>query len=239
MGWPDDTPELKRYYPTDALVTGFDIIFFWVARMMMMGLYFMADAPFHTVYIHALVRDERGAKMSKSKGNVIDPLELIDEYGADALRFTLAAMAAQGRDIKLSTQRVEGYRNFATKLWNACRFAEINHCATVPSFDPASVKETLNRWIAHETGKAVREITEAIEAYKFNEAAGAAYRANGYVRRTIEVDGPPDIRGAVKGSFPADGEYNPYQYLNWAGKFMVDANVLELAVRESEDDGSV
>jgi valyl-tRNA synthetase len=176
LGWPDDTPELKRYYPTDALVTGFDIIFFWVARMMMMGLYFMADAPFHTVYIHALVRDERGAKMSKSKGNVIDPLELIDEYGADALRFTLAAMAAQGRDIKLSTQRVEGYRNFATKLWNACRFAEINHCATVPSFDPASVKETLNRWIAHETGKAVREITEAIEAYKFNEAAGAAYR---------------------------------------------------------------
>jgi valyl-tRNA synthetase len=176
LGWPDDTPELKRYYPTDALVTGFDIIFFWVARMMMMGLYFMADAPFHTVYIHALVRDERGAKMSKSKGNVIDPLELIDEYGADALRFTLAAMAAQGRDIKLSTQRVEGYRNFATKLWNACRFAEINHCATVPSFNPASAKETLNRWIAHETGKAVREITEAIEAYRFNEAAGAAYR---------------------------------------------------------------
>jgi len=176
LGWRDDTPELKRYYPTDALVTGFDIIFFWVARMMMMGLHFMQEVPFHTVYIHALVRDERGAKMSKSKGNVIDPLELIDAYGADALRFTLAAMAAQGRDIKLSTQRVEGYRNFATKLWNACRFAEINHCATVPSFDPASAKETLNRWIAHETGKAVREISEAIEAYKFNEAAGAAYR---------------------------------------------------------------
>ncbi|MBV8323343.1 MAG: valine--tRNA ligase, partial [Hyphomicrobiales bacterium] len=176
LGWPGDAPELKRYYPTDALVTGFDIIFFWVARMMMMGLHFMADAPFHTVYIHALVRDERGAKMSKSKGNVIDPLALIDEYGADALRFTLAAMAAQGRDIKLYTQLVEGYRNFATKLWNACRFAEINHCATVSGFDPASAKETLNRWIAHETGKAVREITEAIEAYKFNEAAGAAYR---------------------------------------------------------------
>src|SRR5262244_1328934 len=176
LGWPDDTPELKRYYPTDALVTGFDIIFFWVARMMMMGLYFMADVPFRTVYIHALVRDERGAKMSKSKGNVIDPLELIDDYGADALRFTLAAMAAQGRDIKLSTQRVEGYRNFATKLWNACRFAEINHCVAVPGFDPASAKETLNRWIAHESGKAVREISEAIEAYKFNEAAGAAYR---------------------------------------------------------------
>jgi valyl-tRNA synthetase len=176
LGWPDETPELKRYYPTDVLVTGFDIIFFWVARMMMMGLHFMAEVPFHTVYIHALVRDERGAKMSKSKGNVIDPLELIDEYGADALRFTLAAMAAQGRDIKLSTQRVEGYRNFATKLWNACRFAEMNRCVTVPGFDPRSAKATLNRWIAHETGKAVREVTEAIEVYKFNEAAGAAYR---------------------------------------------------------------
>ena len=126
LGWPDETPELKRYYPTNALVTGFDIIFFWVARMMMMGLHFMKEVPFDTVYIHALVRDERGAKMSKSKGNVIDPLDLIDDYGADALRFTLAAMAAQGRDIKLSTQRVEGYRNFATKLWNAARFAEMN-----------------------------------------------------------------------------------------------------------------
>ena len=176
LGWPDETAELKLYYPTDALVTGFDIIFFWVARMMMMGLHFMQEVPFRDVYIHALVRDERGAKMSKSKGNVIDPLALIDEYGADALRFTLAAMAAQGRDIKLSTQRVEGYRNFATKLWNACRFAEMNQCVTVPEFEPKSAKETLNRWIAHETGKAMREITEAIEAYKFNDAAGAAYR---------------------------------------------------------------
>ena len=176
LGWPDETAEFKRYYPTDALVTGFDIIFFWVARMMMMGLHFMQEVPFRDVYIHALVRDERGAKMSKSKGNVIDPLALIDEYGADALRFTLAAMAAQGRDIKLSTQRVEGYRNFATKLWNACRFAEMNQCVTVPEFEPKSAKETLNRWIAHETGKAMREITEAIEAYKFNDAAGAAYR---------------------------------------------------------------
>jgi valyl-tRNA synthetase len=176
LGWPDETKELKRYYPTDALVTGFDIIFFWVARMMMLGLHFMEEVPFHTVYIHALVRDQHGAKMSKSKGNVIDPLSLIDDYGADALRLTLAAMAAQGRDIKLSTQRVEGYRNFATKLWNACRFAEMNQCATVPGFDPSSAKETLNRWIAHETAKAAREITEAIEEYKFNEAAGAAYR---------------------------------------------------------------
>ncbi len=176
LGWPDATAELARYYPTDTLVTGFDIIFFWVARMLMMGLHFMEEVPFRTVYIHALVRDQHGAKMSKSKGNVIDPLELIEEYGADALRFTLAAMAAQGRDIKLSTQRVEGYRNFTTKLWNACRFAEMNHCASVPGFDPRSAKETLNRWIAHETAKAVRETTEAIELYKFNEAAGAAYR---------------------------------------------------------------
>ena len=129
LGWPDETTELTRYYPTDVLVTGFDIIFFWVARMMMMGLHFMDEVPFRDVYIHALVRDEKGQKMSKSKGNVIDPLELIDAYGADALRFTLSAMAAQGRDIKLSSSRVEGYRNFATKLWNAARFAEINACA--------------------------------------------------------------------------------------------------------------
>src|SRR5690348_2064934 len=197
LGWPDDTPELKRYYPTDALVTGFDIIFFWVARMMMMGLHFMGDAPFHTVYIHALVRDERGAKMSKSKGNVIDPLALIDKYGADALRFTLAAMAAQGRDIKLSEQRVEGYRNFATKLWNACRFAEINHCATVPGFDPRSARERLNRWIAHETAKAAREITEAIESYRFNEAAGSAYRFvwNVFCDWYLEL-GKPLLQGA-------------------------------------------
>jgi len=176
LGWPDKTPELDRYYPTNVLVTGFDIIFFWVARMMMMGLHFMKEVPFHNVYIHALVRDASGAKMSKSKGNVMDPLELIDSYGADALRFTLAAMAAQGRDIKLSNQRVEGYRNFATKLWNATRFAEMNGAATLPGFDPSSAKETLNRWIAHETAKAARDITASIEAYRFNEAAGAAYR---------------------------------------------------------------
>jgi valyl-tRNA synthetase len=176
LGWPDETPEVKRYYPTQALVTGFDIIFFWVARMMMMGLHFMKEVPFDTVYIHALVRDERGAKMSKSKGNIIDPLELIDQYGADALRFTLAAMSAQGRDIKLSIQRVEGSRNFATKLWNAARFAEMNGCALVPGFDPRLATETLNKWIAHELAKAGAEITTAIETYKFNEAAAAAYR---------------------------------------------------------------
>jgi valyl-tRNA synthetase len=176
LGWPDETPELKRFYPTSTLVTGFDIIFFWVARMMMMGLHFMKEAPFHDVYIHALVRDERGQKMSKSKGNVIDPLAVIDEYGADALRFTLAAMAAQGRDIKLSAQRVEGYRNFATKLWNAARFAEINGCARDPAFDPRQSKEVLNRWIAHEAASTAQQVTAAIEAYKFNEAAGAIYR---------------------------------------------------------------
>lgn len=176
LGWPDQTPELARYYPTSVLVTGFDIIFFWVARMMMMGLHFQDEVPFKTVYIHALVRDERGQKMSKSKGNVIDPLELIDQYGADALRFTLAAMAAQGRDIKLAKSRVEGYRNFATKLWNACRFAEMNGCVTVPGFDPRKATGTLNQWIGHELARAVAETTEALEAYKFNEAAGAVYR---------------------------------------------------------------
>ncbi|MDF3061589.1 MAG: valine--tRNA ligase [Microvirga sp.] len=176
LGWPDGTPELSRYYPTSTLVTGFDIIFFWVARMMMLGLHFMKEVPFRDVYIHALVRDERGSKMSKSKGNVIDPLELIERYGADALRFTLAAMAAQGRDIKLSIQRVEGYRNFATKIWNAARFAELNGCAPMPGFDPRAAKETLNRWALGECAKAVDEVTEAIVLYKFNEAAGAAYR---------------------------------------------------------------
>jgi valyl-tRNA synthetase len=176
LGWPDDSTDVERYYPTNVLVTGFDIIFFWVARMMMMGMHFMKDVPFPTIYIHALVRDEKGAKMSKSKGNVIDPLHLIDDYGADALRFTLAAMAAQGRDIKLAPQRVEGYRNFATKLWNACRYAEMNECALPADFDPTKAKEVVNRWIAHETARATREVTEAIEAYRFNDAAGAAYR---------------------------------------------------------------
>ena len=175
LGWPDETPEVKRYYPTDVLVTGFDIIFFWVARMMMMGLHVMEEVPFRDVYIHALVRDEKGQKMSKSKGNVIDPLELIDAYGADALRFTLSAMAAQGRDIKLSASRVEGYRNFATKLWNAARFAEINACVPANGFDPASAKQTINRWIAGESERALATVTEALEAYRFNEAAGAIY----------------------------------------------------------------
>ncbi len=176
LGWPDQTAELERYYPTSVLVTGFDIIFFWVARMMMFGLHFMKTEPFAEVYIHALVRDASGAKMSKSKGNVIDPLELVDDYGADALRFTLAAMAAQGRDIKLSTSRVEGYRNFATKIWNTARFAEYHRCRPVEGFDPSGAHETLNRWIATETTRALRAVTAGLESYRFNEAAGAAYR---------------------------------------------------------------
>lgn len=176
MGWPDETPELAKYYPTSVLVTGFDIIFFWVARMMMMGLYVTKEVPFRDVYIHALVRDEKGAKMSKSKGNVIDPINLVDQYGADALRFTLAAMAAQGRDIKLATSRVEGYRNFATKLWNASRFAEMNGSAPDADFDPKSAKATLNRWILGEAAKAAAETTAAIEAYRFNDAAASVYR---------------------------------------------------------------
>jgi valyl-tRNA synthetase len=185
LGWPDDTKDVKRYYPTDVLVTGFDIIFFWVARMMMMGIHFMQKerpaapleevVPFPTVYIHALVRDAKGAKMSKSKGNVIDPLSLIDEYGADALRFTLAAMAAQGRDIKLDTQRVAGYRNFATKLWNACRFAEMNDCVLPPGFDPTATKETFNRWIVGETARTAGVVDWKLKDYKFNEAAGELY----------------------------------------------------------------
>lgn len=176
MGWPDQTDELKIHYPNSTLVTAFDIIFFWVARMMMQGIYVMDEVPFKDVYIHALVLDEHGQKMSKSKGNVIDPLTLVDKYGADPLRFTLAAMAAQGRNIRLSEQRIEGYRNFGTKLWNAARFCEMNECATVSDFDPASVTETLNKWIIHEANACTREVTEALEAYRFNDAAAAIYK---------------------------------------------------------------
>ncbi|CAK0779255.1 Valyl-tRNA synthetase [uncultured Gammaproteobacteria bacterium] len=176
LGWPDDVPELKRYYPGDVLVTGFDIIFFWVARMMMMGLHFMGEVPFHTVYIHALVRDERGHKMSKSKGNVIDPLDLINEFGCDALRFTLTALSVQGRDVKLARNRVEGYRNFVTKLWNAARYAQMNGCTPVAGFDPAAVTLTVNRWIVGETARAAARVEEAIAAYRFNDLAGVLYQ---------------------------------------------------------------
>jgi valyl-tRNA synthetase len=202
LGWPEKTPELTRFYPTHVLVTGFDIIFFWVARMMMMGLHFMPEVPFGDVYIHRLVRDASGAKMSKSKGNVVDPLSVIDEMGADALRFTLMRNVAPGHDIRLGPQDVENNRNFATKLWNAARFVEFNGAARVAGFDPKQVKESLNRWIAHETSKAAAEITRALEEYKFSEAAGSAYRFvwNVYCDWYVELSKPlltgPD--GAAK-----------------------------------------
>jgi len=176
MGWPDKTKELELYYPTCVLVTGFDLIFFWIARMMMMGLHFTGDVPFRTVYMHALVRDKNGAKMSKSKGNVIDPLELIDEYGADALRFTLAIMAAQGRDVKLDPARIAGYRNFGTKLWNASRFAAMNGAALAPDFMPEAAKLDVNRWILTSLTRTAQEVTQAIENYRFNEAASCLYK---------------------------------------------------------------
>ena len=176
LGWPDQTPELALHYPTDLLVTSFDIIFFWVARMMMMGLHFVGDVPFRRVYIHALVRDEHGQKMSKTKGNVIDPLVLIDKYGADALRFTLAALTAQGRDIRLSEQRVEGYRNFATKLWNAARFCQMNECHPVVGFDPAAVTLPVNRWAVGELALTAVKVADALDNLRFSEAALGIYQ---------------------------------------------------------------
>ncbi len=211
LGWPEKTAELAKFYPNSALVTGADILFFWVARMMMAGLFTQDEVPFRDVYLHGLVRDEKGHKMSKTKGNVMDPLDIIDgtdlaslldkrtrglepadakriasetrnafpngieSYGADALRFTLASLASQGRDPKLAMKSVEGYRNFATKLWNAARFAEMNECVRQKDFDPAKVKETLNIWIAGETQKAAQAVSEGITTYKFNEAANAIY----------------------------------------------------------------
>ncbi len=176
LGWPERTPEMARHYPGDVLVTGFDIIFFWVARMMMMGHHFMGAAPFHTVYIHGLVRDEKGQKMSKSKGNVIDPLDLIGTYGTDALRFTVCALAGPGRDIKLGPARVESHRSFVTKLWNAARFCEMNGVAPVAGFDPASAGSPLCRWVLDGANATVGEATAALEAYRFDEYAQAAYR---------------------------------------------------------------
>ncbi len=176
IGWPDQTPELARYYPGDALVTGFDIITFWVSRMMMFSLFFMDEVPFKDVYIHALVRDAKGQKMSKSKGNVMDPLELIEKYGTDAVRFTLCAMAAQGRDIRLADERLQGYRNFATKLWNAARYCEMNDCLSHAGFNPAEAKYIPNQWIIHELLLAQKEVEKSIEGYRFNEAANAVYQ---------------------------------------------------------------
>ncbi len=176
LGWPQRTPELARYYPGDVLVTGFDIIFFWVARMMMMGLHFQGRVPFGTVYIHGLVRDERGQKMSKSKGNVIDPLDLIATYGTDALRFAVCALAGPGRDIKLGPARVESDRRFVTKLWNAARFCEMNGVAPDPAFDPATVRTPLCRWLLDAANQAVLEADAALEAYRFDDYAIACYR---------------------------------------------------------------
>ncbi len=177
MGWPDKTPLLKTFYPTSCLVTGFDILFFWVARMMMMGLRFMKDVPFQEVYIHALVRDEQGKKMSKSLGNVIDPLMVMEKFGTDAFRFTLAALAAQGRDIRLSESRIEGYRNFMNKIWNAARFAlpylEGLDDKTVPK--PSELPNLPDRWILSRLNRVSAEVQEAIETYRFNDAAQALY----------------------------------------------------------------
>jgi len=175
MGWPEKTEDLERFYPTSDLVTAADIIFFWVARMMMMGLHFMDEVPFKRVIINGLVRDEKGQKMSKSKGNVIDPLGIIDELGADPLRFTMAILSGT-RDIKLSKQRIEGYRNFGTKLWNAARFAQMNEARRVAGFDPANVEQTINLWVRDELTKAERQISSAIEAGRFDDAASALYR---------------------------------------------------------------
>jgi valyl-tRNA synthetase len=177
LGWPDETPELRSYYPTSVLVTGFDILFFWVARMMMMGLHFRADVPFRQVYIHALVRDAEGQKMSKSKGNVIDPLVMVDKYGTDALRLTLAAMAAMGRDIKLSEERIQGYRFFVNKLWNAARFALINLPETGPGHLPAPASMDLrHRWVLHRLEELKSGTAEAIAEYRFNDAAQDLYQ---------------------------------------------------------------
>ena len=175
LGWPEHTNEFKKYYNTDVLVTGFDIIFFWVARMMMMGLYFTREVPFHTIYIHALVRDEQGQKMSKSKGNVIDPLTLIEKYGADSLRFTLSSMAAQGRDIKLSESRVEGYRNFITKIWNVARFISTYEIKVDKSFDPNLVTQDVNIWILGELNNLNNKIKVSLKEFKFNDASSDIY----------------------------------------------------------------
>jgi valyl-tRNA synthetase len=176
LGWPQETPEWKRYYPTDVLDTGIDIIFFWVARMMMMGLHFTKDIPFRTVYIHGMVRDEKGSKMSKTKGNVIDPLTYMDKFGTDALRFTLASIAIPGRDLKLGESRIEGGRNFMTKIWNAARFLQMNECAFDETFDPKSCEHTVNRWMVGEITSLANFVSQALESYRFDEAANYIYQ---------------------------------------------------------------
>ncbi len=176
LGYPDNTQRLREHYPSTTLVTGFDIIFFWVARMMMMGIYFMDEVPFENVLVHALVRDEHGKKMSKSKGNVIDPLEIIEKYGSDALRFTMTSMAGQGRDVKLSESRVEGYRNFTTKLWNASRFCLMNEAKLDDDFNPKDVKLNLNKWIISKVINMGRDVAHGIDSFRFNDTANAQYQ---------------------------------------------------------------
>ncbi|MEP3047344.1 MAG: valine--tRNA ligase [Roseibium sp.] len=177
LGWPNKTPELERYYKTDVLITGLDIIFFWVARMMMQGIHFMDEVPFHTVYFNSIVVDGKGKKMSKSTGNVIDPLDLIDRFGADATRFALVSQEVQSRrTLRMSDQAADGGQRFATKLWNAARFAEMNGCARVDGFDPSTTQHTLNRWIATETGRCITEVTKALEEFRFNDASGGVYK---------------------------------------------------------------
>lgn len=208
LGWPEQTPELKKYYPGDLLITGFDIIFFWVLRMMMMGIHFMGDVPFRKVYLHALVLDGKGQKMSKSKGNVIDPLTLIEKYGADALRFTMSASAAQGRDIRMSEDRVEGYRNFTTKLWNAARYCEMNDALPKTAFDPATVKNTVNKWIIGEVLNTTRDIAAGLESYKFNEASSAIYQftwgtfCDWYLEFTkpLLAEGSDELKAEIRGT---------------------------------------
>ena len=176
LGWPDKTEYLDKFYPTSVLITAFDIIFFWVARMMMMSMYMMKRVPFKKAYIHGLVRDEKGHKMSKSKGNTVDPMETIEKYGADALRFFMAAMETQGRDVNLSEARIAGYRNFATKLWNAARFGEMNECRPVAGFDETKVQNAVNKWIIARAKEATREVTENLNNYRFSDAANAVYQ---------------------------------------------------------------
>ena len=175
LGWPNNSLELQKYFPTSVLVTGFDILFFWVARMMMMQLVLVDNVPFEKVYVHALVRDEKGKKMSKSLGNVLDPLDLINKYGADAVRFTLSSMAAMGRDLKLSIDRVMGYRNFGTKIWNAARFAKLNNCESSANFFPSSVKHSINKWIIFETINLNKEVNNALNSFRFNDASYHLY----------------------------------------------------------------
>ncbi|MDR9484883.1 MAG: valine--tRNA ligase [Sediminimonas sp.] len=208
LGWPEDTEALNKYFPTDVLITGFDIIFFWVARMMMMQYAVVGQKPFHTVYVHALVRDEKGKKMSKSLGNVLDPLDLIDEYGADAVRFTLTAMAAMGRDLKLSKDRIAGYRNFGTKLWNAARFAEMNGAISAPTQyrQITDAKQTVNKWIIGEVGRIREDVDTALSAYRFNDAANALYAfvwgkvCDWYVEfsKPLLMDGSPEEQAETR-----------------------------------------